>query len=75
MATATALEVISIAAKQLELEESTLSPETRLSDIFTDSLEYIYFTLELQKLGHLGDEAISSAETLGDLANAIVYPN
>ena len=75
MATDTAIEVISIAAQQLGLEESSLSLETRLDDIFTDSLEYLEFTLELRELGHLSDEAIANSETLGDLANAIVHPN
>lgn len=75
MATDTALGVIGIAARELGIEESTLNPETRLDDIFTDSLEYIDFTVKLQELGHLSDESIANAETLGDLADAIVYPD
>lgn len=67
--------VIKIAAEELGLQESSLSFETKVKDIFSDSLEYISFIVALGKLGSLSDEAVSKAENLGDLADALVRPN
>lgn len=65
------------AVLQLAAEEigTAVNRESRIDAMFNDSLEYLEFTLKLGELGHLSDEAISQAETLGDLIDAIVHPN
>lgn len=67
--------VIRRAAEALAMDPEKLTAETTIASIFHDSLEYLDFTLSLADLGYLSEEAISQADTLGELANAIVYPN
>lgn len=67
--------VIQIAAEELGKPECSMTYDTKVKDIFSDSLEYISFIVALGKLGSLSDEAVSRAECLGDLANAIVLAN
>lgn len=69
--TLTDAELKVLATAEIESGMQGLSMESRIADIFKDSLEYASFVVTLQA----PDEAVTKAETLGDLANALVLPN
>jgi len=65
-------ELIVIATAEAETGKRELTTGHFLTDVFVDSLEFVSFIQALRDLGSLSEEAITKAETLGDLANAIV---
>lgn len=67
--------VAKIAARELEIPEGEITPDKKISELFDDSLDYMDFLLCLKEVGELSNESITKAETLGDLANAIVVPD
>ena len=68
-------QVILLAADESGADEKTITRESRLDHIFSDSLDYLQFTLELGKLGKVSDETIAHAGTIGDLIDALTPAN
>lgn len=66
--------VLEIAREYLG-DDVALEMTTRMDDVFSDSLEFLDYATRLQELGELSQEALSRAETFGDLANALSNPN
>ena len=69
-------QVRAIAARELNLPEGGVLYETKLDELFTDSLEFVDFILCLRaELGELSDAKVSNAQTIGDLIDAFAMPN
>ena len=61
--------VIEIAQRESGLQH--LSVESRLSDVFDDSLEFLEFVhCVREEVGYVSDSDVAMANTLGDLVNA-----
>lgn len=71
MKTLTDAELKVLVTAEIESGIQGLTMESRIADVFKDSLEYASFAVALQA----PDEAVTKAETLGDLANALAIPN
>lgn len=67
--------VIELAAEETGIEEKDINRETRLDRIFSDSLDYLQFTLALGQIGNISDEVIAHAGTIGDLIDALSPAN
>ena len=75
LATDAEKQVIALAAEESGAEESAITRESRLDQIFSDSLDYLQFTLVLGRIGNVSDEVIAHAETIGDLIDALTPAN
>lgn len=74
MKTLTDAELNVLASAEIESGMQGLTLDSKVRDVFKDSLEYVSFIVVLKENG-LSDEAAAHAETLGELANAITVPN
>jgi len=71
----TAQRIIAIAARELGIPEDEITPESILSVLFSDSLDYTSFLLCLKEIGECPDSLVAKAETIGDLADGLVVSN
>lgn len=68
-------EVLVLAVAEAETGLQGLRPSDSISNAFKDSLEYVSFIIQLREHGILSEEVVTKAETIGDLADGLVFPN
>lgn len=71
----TAQRIIAIAARELGIPEDEITPESILSVLFSDSLDYTSFLLCLKEIGECPDSLVAKAETIGELADGLIVSN
>lgn len=72
----TFLRMRAIASRELGIPEEHIAIESRVADLFHDSLEYLDFLSCVRaEIGEIPDPLVSEAETIGELASALDVPN